>query len=159
MNLFELNEKYRELEQRDDLDPETLKDTLDSISDSREVKLDNIANWIENNQADIDFLDKKIKQLQADKKSLINRTKSLMEYMTTAIDDSGLKELKTENHILKPRNYRASVYISNEKDIPSEFVKFKAVETIDKKAIYELLKNGETVRGAELKPNRKTVIK
>lgn len=159
MNLFELNEKYRELEQRDDLDPETLKDTLDSINDSREVKLDNIANWIENNQADIDFLDKKIKQLQADKKSLVNQTKSLMEYMTTAIDDSGLKELKTENHILKPRNYRASVYISNEKDIPSEFVKFKAVETIDKKAIYELLKNGETVRGAELKPNRKTVIK
>lgn len=159
MNLFELNEKYRELEQRDDLDPETLKDTLDSINDSREVKLDNIANWIENNQADIDFLDKKIKQLQADKKSLVNRTKSLMEYMTTAIDDSGLKELKTENHILKPRNYRASVYISDEKDIPSEFVKFKAVETIDKKAIYELLKNGETVRGAELKPNRKTVIK
>lgn len=159
MNLFELNETYRKLEQRDDLDPETLKDTLDSINDSREVKLDNIANWIENNQADIDFLDKKIKQLQADKKSLVNRTKSLMEYVTTAIDDSGLKELKTENHILKPRNYRASVYISDEKDIPSEFVKFKAVETIDKKAIYELLKNGETVRGAELKPNRKTVIK
>ncbi|WP_407455771.1 siphovirus Gp157 family protein [Ligilactobacillus aviarius] len=159
MNLFELNEKYRELEQRDDLDSETLKDTLDSISDSREVKLDNIANWIENNQADIDFLNKKIKQLQADKKSLVNRTKSLMEYMTTAIDDSGLKELKTENHILKPRNYRASVYISNEKEIPSEFIKFKAVESIDKKSIYELLKNGKTVRGAELKPNRKTVIK
>ena len=72
MNLFELNEKYRELEQRDDLDPETLKDTLDSINDDREVKLDNIANWIENNQADIDFLDKKIKQLQSDKKSLVN---------------------------------------------------------------------------------------
>lgn len=159
MNLFELNEKYRELEQRDDLDSETLKDTLDSINDSREVKLDNIANWIENNQADIDFLDKKIKQLQADKKSLINRTKSLMEYMTTVIDDSGFKELKTENHILKPRNYRASVYISNEKEIPSEFIKFKTVESIDKKSIYELLKNGETVRGAELKPNRKTVIK
>lgn len=159
MNLFELNEKYRELEQRDDLDPETLKDTLDSISDSREVKLDNIANWIENNQADIDFLDKKIKQLQANKKSLVNRTKSLMEYMTTAIDDSGLKELKTENYILKPQNYRASVYISDEKEIPSEFIKFKAVESVDKKSIYELLKNGETVRGAELKPNRKTVIK
>ena len=159
MNLFELNEKYRELEQRDDLDSETLKDTLDSISDSREVKLDNIANWIENNQADIDFLDKKIKQLREEKQALSNKNKSLMEYMTTAIDDSGFKELKTENHILKPRNYRASVYISNEKDIPSEFVKFKAVETIDKKAIYELLKNGETVRGAELKPNRKTVIK
>ena len=159
MNLFELNEKYRELEQRDDLDSETLKDTLDSISDSREVKLDNIANWIENNQANIDFLDKKIKQLREEKQILSNKNKSLMEYMTTAIDDSGLKELKTKNHILKPRNYRASVYISDEKEIPSEFIKFKAVESIDKKSIYELLKNGETVRGAELKPNRKTVIK
>ena len=159
MNLFELNEKYRELEQRDDLDETTLKDTLDSINDSREVKLDNIANWIENNQADIDFLDKKIKQLREEKQALSNKNNSLMAYMTTAIDDSGLKELKTENHILKPRNYRASVYISNEKDIPSEFIKFKAVESIDKKSIYELLKNGKTVRGAELKPNRKTVIK
>ena len=159
MNLFELNEKYRELEQRDDLDPETLKDTLDSINDSREVKLDNIANWIESNQADIDFLDKKIKQLQADKKSLVNRTKSLMEYMTTVIDASGLKELKTENHILKPRNYRASVYISDEEKVPSQLIKFKAEEMIDKKAIYQALRAGETVRGAELKPNRKTVIK
>lgn len=159
MNLFELNETYRKLEQCDDLDETTLKDTLDSINDSREVKLDNIANWIENNQADIDFLDKKIKQLQADKKSLVNRTKSLMDYMTTAIDDSGLKELKTENHILKPRNYRASVYISDEKDIPSEYIEVKTEEKVNKTALYKALKNGEIINGAELKPNRKTVIK
>lgn len=159
MNLFELNEKYRELEQRDDLDPETLKDTLDSINDSREVKLDNIANWIENNQADIDFLDKKIKQLREEKQVLSNKNNSLMEYMTTAIDDSGLKELKTENHILKPRNYRASVSIIDEDDIPSEFIKVETKEKINKTAIYNVLKNGESVNGAELKPNRKTVIK
>lgn len=159
MNLFELNEKYRELEQRDDLDEATLKDTLDSINDSREIKLDNIANWIENNQADIDFLDKKIKQLREEKQALSNKNNSLMEYMTTAIDDSGMKELKTENHILKPRNYRASVYISNEKDIPSEYIEVKTEEKVNKKALYEALKNGETINGAELKPNRKTVIK
>lgn len=159
MNLFELNEKYHELEQRDDLDPETLKDTLDSINDSREVKLDNIANWIENNQADIDFLDKKIKQLREEKQALSNKNNSLMEYMTTAIDDSGLKELKTENHILKPRNYRASVSIIDEDDIPSEFIKVETKEKINKTAIYNVLKNGESVNGAELKPNRKTVIK
>ena len=159
MNLFELNEKYRELEQRDDLDPETLKDTLDSISDSREVKLDNIANWIENNQANIDFLDKKIKQLREEKQTLSNKNKSLMEYMTTAIDDSGLKELKTENHILKPRNYRASVYISDEKALPKGFIYTETTEKIDKKALYKVLKDGQTVEGAELKPNRKTVIK
>lgn len=159
MNLFELNETYRKLEQRDDLDETTLKDTLDSINDSREVKLDNIANWIENNQADIDFLDKKIKQLREEKQALSNKNNSLMEYMTTAIDDSGLKELKTENHILKPRNYRASVYISDEKDIPSEYIEVKTEEKVNKVALYKALKNGEIINGAELKPNRKTVIK
>lgn len=159
MNLFELNEKYRKLEQRDDLDPETLKDTLDSINDSREVKLDNIANWIENNQADIDFLDKKIKQLREEKQALSNKNNSLMDYMTTAIDDSGLKELKTENHILKPRNYRASVSIINEDDIPSEYIEVKTEEKVNKAALYKALKNGEIINGAELKPNRKTVIK
>lgn len=159
MNLFELNETYRKLEQRDDLDETTLKDTLDSINDSRETKLDNIANWIENNQADIDFLDKKIKQLREEKQALSNKNNSLMEYMTTAIDDSGLKELKTENHILKPRNYRASVYISDEKDIPSEYIEVKTEEKVNKAALYKALKNGEIINGAELKPNRKTVIK
>lgn len=159
MNLFELNETYRKLEQRDDLDETTLKDTLDSINDSREVKLDNIANWIENNQADIDFLDKKIKQLREEKQALSNKNNSLMEYMTTAIDDSGLKELKTENHILKPRNYRASVYISDEKDIPSEYIEVKTEEKVNKAALYKALKNGEIINGAELKPSRKTVIK
>lgn len=159
MNLFELNETYRKLEQRDDLDETTLKDTLDSINDSRETKLDNIANWIENNQADIDFLEKKIKQLREEKQALSNKNNSLMEYMTTAIDDSGLKELKTENHILKPRNYRASVYISDEKDIPSEYIEVKTEEKVNKAALYKALKNGEIIKGAELKPNRKTVIK
>lgn len=159
MNLFELNEKYRELEQRDDLDETTLKDTLDSINDSRETKLDNIANWIENNQADIDFLEKKIKQLREEKQALSNKNNSLMEYMTKAIDDSGLKELKTENHILKPRNYRASVYISDEKDIPSEYIEVKTEEKVNKASLYKALKNGEIIKGAELKPNRKTVIK
>lgn len=43
MNLFELNQTYRDLEEREDLDSEVLADTLDSINDAREIKLDNIA--------------------------------------------------------------------------------------------------------------------
>ena len=35
-NLFELNDQFRELSQRDDLDPTVMKDTLDAIEDSRD---------------------------------------------------------------------------------------------------------------------------
>ena len=57
-NLFELNDQFRELSQRDDLDPTVMKDTLDAIEDSRDQKLDNIASWIDNNNADLDWLTK-----------------------------------------------------------------------------------------------------
>lgn len=68
MNLFELNQAYRDLEERDDLDPEMLADTLDSINDTREIKLDNIATWIDKNKSQIEFSIERIKELQNDKK-------------------------------------------------------------------------------------------
>ena len=75
MNLFELNEKYRELEQQEDLEPEVLKDTLDAINDSREVKLDNIATWIEKNNSQINWLKDKVKELTETKKRLDNKNR------------------------------------------------------------------------------------
>ena len=45
MNLFELNDNYKTLASRDDLDPTILKDTLESIKDDRKTKLDNLASW------------------------------------------------------------------------------------------------------------------
>lgn len=38
-NLFELNDQFRELSQRDDLDPTVMKDTLDAIDDTWSEKL------------------------------------------------------------------------------------------------------------------------
>lgn len=76
MNLFELNQAYRELEERDDLDLETLKDTLDSIEGAREVKLDNIATWIDKNKEDIEHCKKVIERNQKAKKS-INQAKRM----------------------------------------------------------------------------------
>lgn len=158
MNLFELNEKYRELEQRDDLDPETLKDTLDSISDSRETKLDNIATWIENNEGDIDKLNKKIKGFQSEKKRLINKNQQLNKYMTSALEDWGIKKISTDRHIIKLGRETQQTVIFDEKKIPNEFYKASA-PTISKSLIKEAIQNGINVPGAELKLNRKTVIK
>ncbi|MFK5706265.1 siphovirus Gp157 family protein [Ligilactobacillus sp. LYQ139] len=159
MNLFELNEKYRELEQQEDLEPEVLKDTLDAINDSREVKLDNIATWIEKNNSQINWLKDKVKELTETKKRLDNKNRSLMNYLTAAIDDAGLKEMQTTNHLLKPRNYRASVVVTNEDQVPDDYLTTRVVTTVDKKAAYAELKAGEMIPGMELKPNRKTTIK
>lgn len=167
-SLYELNQNYLELEKIIDDKlangeeiSEYLTDTLDSIQEAREVKFDNIANWIEKNDKDIEFYSSKIKQLQLAKKILENKNKTLMKYLTIAIDHSGLKEVKTENHILKPRNYKGKVAVDNIMDLPEEYryEETKVEWKKDTDLLYQDLKKGKEIKGATLLPNRKTVIK
>ena len=160
MNLFELNDSFRALQDRDDLDPTVLADSLDAIQDTREVKWDNIATWIDHNKATIDWIAQRIKELQDKKKYLENQSKNLMTYLTDSIDDAGYKEARTANHILKPRKYKASVVIGDPDKLPMTFVhtETKTISRPDKKALYKALKSGDQVPSAKLVPNRRTVI-
>lgn len=159
MNLFELNEKYRELEQRDDLDETTLKDTLDSINDSRETKLDNIATWIENNEGDIDKLNKKIKGFQSEVKSLKNTNERLKKYLSDVLDDMGVRKFYTSRNVIKQGRETVQTHIVDETKIPKEFFNTKISTSVNKTLIKETIQNGKTVPGAELQTNRKAVIK
>lgn len=159
MNLFELTDKYRELANRDDLDTEMIKDTLDSIEDTFNSKVDNIATWIERNQMNVDWLTKKIQELRELQTSLKSKNKQLNQYLTDVIDNAGYKEVKTDNHFLKPRNYKANVIVSDESVVPDSYKNVEQVTKIDKKLLYEDLKNGKDIDGVELRPCRKVVIK
>ncbi|GHP13005.1 hypothetical protein YK48G_04300 [Lentilactobacillus fungorum] len=158
-SLYNLASTYQELQNRDDLDPEAIKDTLDSINDSMGNKIDNIASWIDSNNADIDFYAKKIKLLQQAKKSLENKNKSLNQYIVDSLDQANMKKIKTDNHIVTTRNYRASTVIDDVHDLPIDYIERVVTDKPKKKEIYDQLKAGEEVPGARLVPNRKAVIK
>ena len=66
MKLFEINNAIKEVADKDDIDPETLKDTLDALKLTRDDKLDGLAGLIERDTANIDFLTNKI-----DRKSVV----------------------------------------------------------------------------------------
>lgn len=82
MNLYEMATNYRDLTNRDDLNPDTIADTLDALTDSMNVKVDNIASWIDENQANIDFLDKKMKSFREEKQRLKNLNGRLNHYLS-----------------------------------------------------------------------------
>ena len=159
MNLFELNDNYRELASRDDLDPTILKDTLDAIQDDRKSKLDNLATWADQLKSEIDFMSDKKKSWEDEITYRKNKLAWIKQYITNVLDDAGIKRMTTDNHLLSARNFKASTIIDSDEKLPD---KFKVTETTtkpDKKAIYKALKSGEEVPGAHLKPNRNTVIK
>ena len=158
MNVFELNNAIKTIKEKN-LDPGTLADTLESLELPRNEKLDNVATWIEENQMKLNWLKEKRKQLSEVEASIKKQTENLQEFLTKAIDDSGHKEIQTENHILKPRNYKDSVIVEETKKLPMDYVIRTEAIRPDKKKIYEDLKAGKSISGAHLKPNRKTVIK
>ena len=158
MNVFELNNAIKTVKEKD-LDPETLKDTLESLELPRNEKLDNVATWIEENNMKLQWLKEKKRQLSDVETSIKNQNERLQEFLTQAIDQSGQKEIQTENHILKPRNYKDSVIVEATEKLPIDYIVCSEVVKPNKKLIYEDLKKGKSIRGAHLKPNRKTVIK
>ena len=164
MHLFELNEKFDAIvamieDDDNEIDEQVLIDTLESIELDRDLKLDNIATLIERNNAYANAYAEKQKKLQAAKKQLQTANERLQWYMTQAMDQAGMKELKTENHMLRPRNYKASVVVDDTSAIPEQYMVTKTTVTPDKNAIFKVLKAGEEIPGTHLEPNRKTVIK
>lgn len=165
MNIHEINDTIQAVKEKFD-DPESqvsvdvLKDTLDSLEATRNDKLDGLAGWYGSNDADIDWIDKQIKHYQTEKKRLTNLNDRIMKYMTTAIDEADVKQIRTQHHILRPRSYRASVYVDPKVALPDDYItkEVKEVEKVNKKLLYQDLKAGIKVPGAELVPNRKTTI-
>ena len=158
MNVFELNNAIKRVQEKD-LDPETLADTLESLELPRNEKLDNVASWIEQNQMKLNWIKDKKRQLSDVEASIKKQTENLQEFLTKAIDDSGQKEIQTENHILKPRNYKDSVVVEATEKLPIDYIVCSEVVKPNKKLIYEDLKKGKQIKGAHLKRNMRTIIK
>lgn len=57
MKIYEINEKIQELQNKD-IEPELLKDTLESLQLELNIKLDSIASWIESNKMQIEWCKK-----------------------------------------------------------------------------------------------------
>ena len=164
MHLFELNEKFDAIvamieDDDNGIDEQVLIDTLESIELDRDLKLDNLATLIERNNAYINAYAEKQKKLQAAKKQLQTANDRFQWYMTQTMDQAGMKELKTENHMLRPRNYNASVVVDDASVIPDRYMVTKTTVTPNKTAIRKALKAGEEVPGVHVEPTRKTVIK
>ena len=163
MNLFEINEtikavmaKYNDPDTQ--MDEETFKDTLDSLEATRNDKLDGLAGWYDSNNSKINFIEDKIRALQEEKKRLTNQNKGIMDYMTSTIDEAGIKSVQTAHHLLRPRNYRESVKVDPTVQLPKDYIKTEEIEKVNKKLLYQDLRAGIKIPGAELVPNRKTTI-
>lgn len=159
-NLFQLSTSYQQvldlIEQG--MNPEDLKDTLDSIEVELNVKVDNTIGLKRSVDADVDAIDKEIKRLQGLKQQKQNFSDRLKNYLQDMLDVQGLQKFRTPTNYIYKRKNAPSVYVTNEKVIDSDYWISQAPK-LNKKQIKEDIKAGITVEGAELRESVSLVIK
>lgn len=149
MNLYELSLSFQEV-QNMDLDPEVMKDTLDSIEDAIESKAENIAKLIRNLESDVSAYKEEEDRLKTKRQSAENKVKWLKTYLEDNMKLTGKTKFKSGMFNFSIQKNPASVNITDEKIIPEEFL-IQQPPKVDKTSLKEILKRGIEVPGAELK--------
>ena len=149
MNLYELSIAFQEV-QNMELDPEVMKDTLDSIEDAIENKAENIAKLIRNLESDVSAYKEEEDRLKKKRQATENKVKWLKTYLEDNMKLTGKTKFKSGMFNFSIQKNPASVNITDERIIPEEFL-IPQLPKIDKTALKDVLKNGIEVPGAELK--------
>lgn len=162
MNIFNIQNEYKLLvseliENGGELTPE-LELSLQINKDQLQSKSENYAYIIKQIDAECDIIDNEIKRLQQTKKVRENTVERLKSTLTIAMNTFEVTEIKTP---LIKINFRKSksVIVYDVNSLPQMFKTIKVTETPDKAKIKEVIKNGDTVVGAELVISQNLQIK
>lgn len=154
MKLYELTDDYlRLMEMAEELDPETFQDTLESINEAIEEKIENTAYLIRNLEADIKVLKEEEKRLSERRRALETKVIRIKEYLQNELEKAGIDKVKRPLITVSIQNNPPSVKIVDEKIIPPSFM-IPQEPKLDKKSLLQVLKNGEKIPGVELEQTR-----
>ncbi len=162
MNLFEIDDAIQrcvKLENSDNyVDTETgeIIDTaaIEQLEMDRDTKIRNIACWIKNLESDEKALAEQIKTFTARKNAAKNKRESLKSYLAAFM--AGKKWQNSEVAISWRKS--ESVEVSNVKELPEEYLKYKDPEP-DKVKLKADLKAGAEIDGACLVTKENIQIK
>lgn len=132
-----------------ELPEEALRDTLQAIEGEFEAKALKIVEVINSTGIDIAAIDAEIERLQARKKVIENREKSIREYLRENMESCEIKKISCPLFSITLAAGRDVVVIDDEDQIPEEYMRVKTSVSVDKSALLKALKDGE-VLGAHL---------
>lgn len=127
---------------------------LTALQMERDEKIQNIALWVKNLEADAKAYKEEKDSFAAKQKAAENKADSLKKYLTTYLEGQSFKSTRVNV------SFRASesVNVTDISKLPEQFLK-QAEPTADKAAIKKMLKDGFAIDGAELVTNQNIQIK
>lgn len=153
MRIYELTDAYQQVITLMEEEGADLTDTLESIDDVLELKLENTAKVIRTFEAQAEALKTEEDRMRKKRQTYQNNVDRLKSYIFEAMQATGKDKLKGVHVSLRLQNNPPSVNMLDDKAIPAHYL-IEQPSTVDKKAVLQDLKNGIAVEGAELKQDR-----
>lgn len=162
MSLYEISEKFRAFFENPPIDEETGEVTdyeaLEAIESTFEEKAESVACYIKALGYEAAAMKTEEDNLEARRKRLEKRKKSLTEYLATCMDAVAKDKISTARCALSFRRSKA-VNILDEDKLPPEYIRIVEKKTPDKTEIKNAILSGVVVPGAEVVENRNLQIK
>lgn len=149
MNLYELSVAFQEV-QNMELDPEVMKDTLDSIGGTFENKAENMAKLIRNLESDRLAYKEEENRLKTKRQAVENKLEWLKTYLKDCMKLTGKTKFKSGVFKFSIQKNPVSVNITNKKIIPEDYL-IPQPPKVNNTTLKKALKDGIEVPGAELK--------
>lgn len=147
--LYSIQDKYQQLlNLAEQLDPELLKDTLESIDDELETKAENVAFVIKELEGQALVLETEIKRLSERKTTINNNIKRLKQSLQDAMEAANKPKIKTNLFTLGIRKSPPSVAVEDESKLIAYLV--EQPKKLDKTRLKDDLKKGIEVPGAKI---------
>jgi DNA-binding transcriptional MerR regulator len=156
MKLYELSESYAKV-----LDlieaGEELGDTLESIEEAIELKVENIAKIMKTLEGEADIIREEEKRLTDRRRALEAEVGRLKSYVESNMRAAKIDKVKGRLFTLAFQKNPPSVEVMDESLIPSDYI--KTVTSVDRKLILEALKAGQAVTGCEIRQSESLRIR
>ena len=127
---------------------------LEELQMERDEKVQNIALWVKNLEADAKAYKEEKDAFAAKQKAAENKAESLKKYLSTYLEGQAFKSTRVNVSFRSS----TSVNVTDITKLPEQFLKYTE-PTADKTAIKKMLQEGFTVDGAELVTNQNIQIK
>lgn len=155
MRLYDLTEQYQDLLDMLEQDPdnEQLIPMLNGLEGAIEEKVENIIKIMKSLEAQEKAFDETIKSMTEKRTAIKNNIERLKVYTEKSLLAAGLEKVKGTLHSAWLQKNKESVFVTDESLIPKDY--FKTPEPVlVKNLLFEDLKSGRRVPGAELKQSK-----
>ncbi|SDI14384.1 virus Gp157 [Alteribacillus persepolensis] len=151
MKLYELTSSYAQVLDmiEEGADREAMQDTLDSIEDAIEEKVDRMGMVLKTLEANQKALKEEEKRLADRRKHYESESRHLKQYLQHQLESIGKKKVKGTIFTAGIQKNPPSVDVINEDILPKEFF-IEQEPKLDKKKLLAYLKEGNEIKGAEI---------